>query len=91
MRSLPACGAVMAALVLGGDGAYAQEAATPQREPTPQRSAPQEAPDVELLEFLGSLDAEDEEMLEYLKESDVEAARRPTTAPPRPDTEKKDE
>lgn len=59
---------VLTALALGTAGASAEETAKPA--PKAQVAA-DTAPDEELLEFLGSLDAEDEEWSEYLAETDI--------------------
>ena len=76
-----------------GDGAGAG-AANRQRRPL-QRRQPQESPaspvpEEELLEFLGSLDAEGEEWAEYLTETDIEKVAESETAPAAPEG-KKDE
>jgi hypothetical protein len=63
------------AALLAGVVASASQAAEP-RPAAPAQSAPGkvEPVDVELLEFLGSLDTEEEEWREYLEERPVKAA-----------------
>ena len=73
---------LLAALALGCTSARAQDVIA--------EKAPEAAPDEELLEFLGSLDSEDEDFIEYLSETDIAQAGR--TAPAPADSEvKKDE
>lgn len=74
----------MAAL-LAGVAAGAVLAAEPKAAP-PAQSAPEkvEPVDADFLEFLGSLDTEDEEWREYLEDRPIKAAGKPAEKKPPP-------
>ena len=73
---------MFAALALATARAQADQSPAPAR-PRRQRqeSAAGTAPEEELLEFLGSLDAEGEEWTEYLTETDIEKVAESEPAP----------
>jgi hypothetical protein len=68
MRS--ACVAALLAGVVAGTAQAAEPKAAPPAQSAPAKAEPV---DVELLEFLGSLDTEEEEWREYLEERPVKA------------------
>ena len=75
------------AAVLASVAAGAVQAAEPKASP-PTQSVPAkvEPVDAELLEFLGSLDTEEEEWREYLEDRPIKAAGKPVEKkPPPPD------
>jgi hypothetical protein len=79
------------AALLAGVAAGAVQAAEPKAAP-PVRSVPAkvEPVDAELLEFLGSLDTEEEEWREYLEDRPIKAAGKPVEKKPPPPPDQPD-
>lgn len=79
------------ALALAMARAQADQSPAPAPAKAPAKESPASpVPEEELLEFLGSLDAEGEEWAEYLTETDIEKVAESETAPAAPEG-KKDE
>ena len=73
------------AALLASAGAGAVQAAEPKTAPPAQRAPEKVEPvDADFLEFLGSLDTEDEEWREYLEERPIKAAGKPAEKKPPP-------
>jgi hypothetical protein len=76
--------ACMAAL-LAGVAVGAVQAAEPRAAPPAQRAPEKVEPvDADFLEFLGSLDTEDEEWRQYLEDRPIKAAGKPAQQKPPP-------
>ncbi len=71
---------MFAMLTLATARAQADESPSPAKAPSAE-SAAGTAPEEELLEFLGSLEAEGEEWTEYLTETDIEKVAETEPAP----------
>jgi hypothetical protein len=63
----------------------AAPAAEPAKSPPPAKTAPEDTSlDEDLLEFLGTIDSEDEDWIDYLTQTDIEkvaARKRPPATP----------
>jgi hypothetical protein len=72
---------LVAALAIGPMSVVAQDTKKPEPKESTVDSDSDAEVDDELLEFLGSVDSEDEDMIEYLSKSDETPAAKPKRAP----------
>jgi hypothetical protein len=77
---------VLAIAALGLLPLGAPAAEPPQKSPPPAKTAPEDtALDEDLLEFLGTIDSEDEDWIDYLTQTDIEKVAARKRPPARPD------